>query len=75
MVGAEDLMQRLAVSKKIMERSEQIKTTSGLDTRKINMPIVEDFSPVNASYNLPSEYLPENEQPKNVTVFKPQNSR
>ena len=65
MVGAEDLMQRLAVSKKIMERSEQIKTTSGLDTRKINMPIVEDFSPVNASYNLPSEYLPENEQPKN----------
>jgi hypothetical protein len=65
MVGAEDLMQRLAVSKKIMERSEQIKTTSGLDTRKINMPIVEDFSPVNASYNIPSEYSPENEQPKN----------
>ena len=67
MVGAEDLMQRLAVSKKIMERSEQIKSTSGLDTRKINMPIVEDFSPVNASYNLPSEYLPENEQTRTVS--------
>ena len=54
MGAAEDLMQRLAVSKKIMEKSEQIKTT---DSRKINMPIVEDFQPVNATYNLPNDLM------------------
>ena len=46
MGAAEDLMQRLAVSKKIMERSEQIK---GTDNRKINTPVVEEFSPINES--------------------------
>jgi hypothetical protein len=66
MGAAEDLMQRLAVSKKIMERSEQIKST---DSRKINMPMVEEFSPINASYNLPSEFLPE--QTQNQSSFDP----
>lgn len=59
MGAAEDLMQRLAVSKKIMERSEQIKST---DNRKINTPMVEEFSPINATYNLPTEFLPEQTQ-------------
>lgn len=59
MGATEDLMQRLAVSKKIMERSDQIKGTNGLDTRKINIPNVEEFAPVQASYNLPQEFLPE----------------
>lgn len=59
MGAAEDLMQRLAVSKKIMERSEQIKST---DNRKINTPMVEEFSPINATYNLPTEFLPEQVQ-------------
>lgn len=62
MGAEEDLMQRLAVSKKIMERSEQIK---GTDNRKINTPMVEEFSPINASYNLPSEFLPEQVQRQN----------
>ncbi len=61
MGSTEELMQRLAVSKKIMERSEQIKA-GGSDNRKINMPSVEEFSPVNATYNLPSEFLPEQTQ-------------
>ena len=58
---AEDLMQRLAVSKKIMERSEQIK---GVDTRKINTPMVEEFESVNATYNLPPELMSEQAQQK-----------
>ena len=58
---AEDLMQRLAVSKKIMERSEQIK---GVDTRKINTPMVEEFESVNATYNLPPELMSEQTQQK-----------
>jgi hypothetical protein len=59
MATTEDLMQRLAVSKKIMERSDQIKGNGGLDTRKINMPVVEDYAPVQASYNVPQEFLAE----------------
>lgn len=58
MGAAEDLMQRLAVSKKIMERSEQIKSGS-VDSRSYNIPSVESFDPVQAKYNLPEEFLPE----------------
>jgi hypothetical protein len=56
MGAAEDLMQRLAVSKKIMERSETIK--SG-DQRNINIPQVEEFNPVQATYNLPADMVNE----------------
>jgi hypothetical protein len=58
MGAAEDLMQRLAVSKKIMERSEQIKSGS-VDGRSFNTPSVDTFEPVQARYNLPEEFLPE----------------
>jgi hypothetical protein len=55
----QDLMQRLAVSKKIMEKSENIKGGNGLDTRKINMPQLDNFQPAQASYNIPQEFLSE----------------
>ena len=50
-----DLMQRLAVSKKIMEKTEQIKRG---DVRPTNT-MVEDFQPVSGVYNLPEELLSE----------------
>jgi hypothetical protein len=53
-----DLMQRLAVSKKIMEKHSEIKRG---DARQIT-PMVEEYSPVNANYNLPSELLTESEE-------------
>ena len=53
-----DLMQRLAVSKKIMERTEQIKTGS-IDSRSFNIPKMDEYEPVNAKYNVPQEFLPE----------------
>ena len=56
MGAAEDLMQRLAVSKKIMEKSEQIK---GNVNRGYSPQMVENFEPVQATYNLPQEFLPE----------------
>ena len=58
MGAAEDLMQRLAVSKKIMERSEQIKL-GDVNGRRYDSPMVQDFEPVQAKYNLPEEFLPE----------------
>ncbi len=66
MGSAEDLMQRLAVSKKIMEKTEQIKN---VDSRKVNMPMVEEFQPVNATYNLPQELVSEQTQQK--TYYDP----
>jgi hypothetical protein len=56
MGAAEDLMQRLAVSKKIMEKTESIKPGS---VRNINMPMVEDFNVPQATYNLPQEFIQE----------------
>ncbi len=58
MANEMDLMQRLAVSKKIMEKTEQIKRG---DARNIN-PSVENFEPVNGKYNLPEELLAEDSQ-------------
>jgi hypothetical protein len=55
MTKENDLMQRLAVSKKIMEKHGEIKRG---DTR-IDIPMVEDHQPVNATYNLPQEFLTE----------------
>lgn len=58
MTNTDDLMQRLAVSKKIMEKTENIKRG---DVRNIN-PSVETFEPVEGRYNIPSEILSENTQ-------------
>lgn len=55
---SEELMQRLAVSKKIMEKTEGIQRGS-VDSRHMNTPVVEDYQAVPATYNLPQEFLPE----------------
>lgn len=60
MGSAEELMQRLAVSKKIMDKHNGLKRG---DVRNTNIPMVEEFQPTNASYNLPQEFLPENVTP------------
>ena len=58
----QDLMQRLAVSKKIMEKHGQM---SRSNSTLPSSTTVEEFQPVNATYNLPQEFLQEQEQPKN----------
>lgn len=56
-----DLMQRLAVSKKIMEKHNEIRRG---DSRP-STPMVENYEPVQGKYNLPEEYLPENNTQQN----------
>jgi hypothetical protein len=58
----QDLMQRLAVSKKIMEKHSQISRSSNPTNQA---PSVETFDSVNAKYNLPEEFLPEQSQSRN----------
>jgi len=57
-----DLMQRLAVSKKIMEKHNEIKRG---DSRPIT-PMMENYEPVSAKYNLPDELLSESTQSKST---------
>jgi hypothetical protein len=54
MTSNQDLMQRLAVSKRIMEKTENLQR----NTQKKMQPSVQEFEPVNATYNLPQEFLP-----------------
>lgn len=57
-----DLMQRLAVSKKIMEKHNEIKRG---DSRPIT-PMMENYEPASAKYNLPDELLSESTQSKST---------
>ena len=58
MNSEQDLINKLMISKKIMEKTDQI----GRNQSRPSAPIVEDFQPVNATYNLPQEFLEESTQ-------------
>jgi hypothetical protein len=73
MSSAEELMQRLAVSKKIMDRQSTIKR--GEMPQNINAaPMLESFNTPQATYNLPQEFLsesPSTSQKSNYDPTKP----
>ena len=56
-----DLIQKLMVSKKIMDRHNQMPRgqSSGIDTSSFSAPMVEQYEAPNASYNIPQEFLSE----------------
>jgi len=62
MSTAEELMQKLAVSKKIMDRQSTIKRGE-LPQSSNSSPMVESFQAPQASYNFPQEFLPQQQQP------------
>lgn len=53
-----DLMSKLALSKKIMDKHNEI-PRAGADSVVRNIPQVENFNPVPASYNIPQEFVNE----------------
>lgn len=56
-----DLIQKLMISKKIMDRHNEMPRgqSSGIDTSSFSAPMVEQFETPNASYNIPQEFLGE----------------
>jgi len=57
-----DLMQKLLISKKIMDKHNDIKrNTEFTNTR----PVEENFNSISTNYNIPNEYLEENSYKKN----------
>lgn len=58
-------MQKLLISKKIMERHNNIpRNTNGVDSGSFSAPQVQNFDTPNASYNIPQELIQENSIPK-----------
>lgn len=55
----QDLFQKLAISKKIMDRHNEIGRGQSSSLPNHSSPMVEDFQPINASYNLPDDILME----------------
>jgi hypothetical protein len=66
---SKDLMEKLMISKAIMQKSDSIKrgnvSESSLDTtRTINAPQLESFQPVSGNYNIPQEFIQESQVSK-----------
>jgi hypothetical protein len=72
MNSEQDLLNKLLISKKIMEKHNTIGRgqTGGLPS----VPMVEEFQPVNATYNLP-ENLMEETKPRTYTTETPTEDR
>lgn len=79
-----DLIQKLMISKKIMDKHKEMPrgTVNESDVMMMSNPQVENFTPIPASYNIPSEYLqeqeisrPVNTNPTPITEEKIRNSK
>ena len=74
MNSEQDLLQRLVLSKKIMERHDTM-GRGGTQISNPSSPMVEDYQPVAASYNIPQEYMQEQRLQKPVSSDIPQHDR
>lgn len=69
MTTSEELMQRLAVSKKIMEKHNDLKRGDSVNLN--NAPQLESFNTPQATYNVPQEYLSESQETQRRPNFDP----
>lgn len=66
MNSEQDLIQKLMISKKIMEKHNDMGRNGIQSSGSMSAPMVEDYQPVQANYNLPQEFLSEQEVTKPV---------
>jgi len=66
MNSEQDLIQKLMISKKIMEKHNDMGRNGIQSTGGMSAPMVEDYQPIQASYNLPQEFLSEQEVAKPI---------
>jgi hypothetical protein len=74
MNSEQDLLQKLVLSKKIMERHDNM-GRGGVQISNPSAPMVEDYQPVAASYNVPQEFMQEQRIQKPVSSDVPQHDR
>ena len=77
MSGEQDLMQKLMISKKIMDKHNGMSRNQSMEVSGgIAAPQVQNFQPVDAKYNIPSEFLGESTiTPKKVNQEIPTEDR
>lgn len=65
-----DLMNKLVVAKKIMDKHNETPRGGVGSTQSFNTPQVQNFNPIPASYNIPQEYIQEQQvqQPINQNL-------
>ena len=61
MKSEQDLINKLMISKKIMEKHNEIGRGGIPQPTSFNTPQVDEFQPVSGNYNIPQEFLSENE--------------
>ncbi len=66
MNSEQDLIQKLMISKKIMEKHNDIGRNNLQSSGGLSSPMVEDYQPIQATYNLPQEFLSEQEVAKPI---------
>ena len=71
MSAEQDLINKLMISKKIMERHDTMGRNGINNPEAFNPPMVEEFQPVNANYNLPQDLLSEESIPKTYNTEVP----
>jgi hypothetical protein len=74
MNSEQDLLQKLVLSKKIMERHDNM-GRGGVQVSNPSTPMVEDYQPVSASYNIPQEFMNEQRVQQPVSSEVPQHDR
>lgn len=73
MSADQDLINKLLISKKIMERHDSMGRGNHANVSIPNTPVVEDYKPVSGNYNIPQDLLSEVEVPtqKNYNTSVP----
>jgi hypothetical protein len=62
MNSEDQLLQKLVIAKKIMEKHNDMGRGNVQENVSINTPSLQEFQPVNTNYNIPSEFLGESIQ-------------
>ena len=71
MSAEQDLINKLIISKKIMERHDTMGRNGMNNPASFSSPEVEEFQPVKANYNLPQDLLSEESIPKTYNTETP----
>lgn len=66
MNSEQDLIQKLMISKKIMEKHNEMGRNGNQSSGGMSSPMVEDYQQIQATYNLPQEFLSEQEVVKPI---------
>lgn len=77
MNSQDDLIQKLMISKKIMDKHNQMPRgqSSGIDTTSFSSPMVEEFEAPAAKYNIPQEFISESQIQRQPTTQVPTKDR